>query len=187
METQNLVEHIRRFVTLSDGEQDVLGRYTKRLKLEQSSFLIQKGEICSSIYFVEKGCLRMFVEKTKSIELTTQFAIEGWWLADFFSIIDNTPSEYFIQALEHSEIISVDKTSYHELLKEIPQLNKYFGIIMQRNIAASQLRIKYLYEMSPGDLLQHFTTSFPDFVERVPLSMVYSYLGISHNDKKMIS
>lgn len=187
METQKLVEHIRRFVTLSDGEQDVLCRYTKHIKLEPYSFLLQKGEISSSIYFVEKGCLRMFVEKAKSIELTTQFAIEDWWLADFFSVIDHTPSEYFIQALEQSEIISLDKTRYHELLKEIPQLHDYFGGIMQRNIAASQLRIKYLYEMSPGDLLQHFTTSFPDFVERVPLSMVYSYLGISHDGKKSLS
>lgn len=187
METQKLVEHIRRFVTLSDSEQDVLGRYTKRLNLEQCSFLLQKGEISSSIYFVETGCLRMFFQKNKSIEFTTQFAIEGWWLTDFFSYMDNTPSAYCIQALEQSEIISIDKTKYHELLKEIPQLNNYFEAIMQRNIAASQLRIKYMFEMSPEEILQHFTTSFPDFMNRVPLQMLYSYLGISHNGKKLIS
>lgn len=187
METQKLVELIRRFVTLSNSEQDVLGKYTKHLNLDQYSFLYQKGEISSSIYFVEKGCLRMFSEKTKSIELTTQFAIEGWWLTDFFSFINNKPSEYFIQALENSDIISIEKDKYQELLKEIPQLNEYFGYIMQRNIAASQLRIKYLYEMSPKDLLQHFTSSFPDFIERVPLPMVYSYLGICHDGKNLIS
>ncbi len=162
MVTQKLVEHIRKFVPLGNIEQGIIERYTKHISLEQYSYLLQKGEINSSIYFVEKGCLRMFFEKTKSIELTTQFAIEGWWLADFFSFIDNTPSEYFIQALEQSEIISVDKTMYHELLKEIPQLNKYFGIIMQKNIAASQLRIKYLYEMSP----RRFTSTFYKVIPR---------------------
>ncbi len=187
MGPQKLVKHIRRFVTLSNSEQDILERHSKRLNLDQYSFLIQKGEISSSMYFVEKGCLRMYFEKTKSIELTTQFAIEDWWLTDYFSFIDNKPSEYYIQATEQSEVISIDKTSYQGLLKEIPQLHDYFGGIMQRNIAASQLRIKYLYEMSPGTLLQHFTTSFPDFLERVPLYMVYSYLGISHDGKKLIS
>lgn len=187
METQKLLEHIRRFVALSKSEQDILNRYMQPLSFEQYAFLLQKGEICSSIFFVEKGSLRMFFEKTKSIELTTQFALEGWWLTDFFSFIDNKPSEYFIQVLEQSEIISLDKAKYQELLKEIPQLNDYFGYVMQRNIAASQLRIKYLYDMSPEDLLQHFTTSFPDFVNRVPISMIYSYLGISHDGKKLIS
>ncbi|MCU4158077.1 Crp/Fnr family transcriptional regulator [Carboxylicivirga sp. A043] len=187
METQKIVEHIRRFVPLSNREQNVLDRNTKRLSLEQHKFLIQKGDISNSIYFVEKGCLRMYSEKTKSIELTTQLAIEGWWLTDFFSFIDNKPSEHFIQTLEESEIISIDKVKYQELLKEIPQLHDYFVSILQRNIAASQLRIKYLFEMSPEDLLQHFTTSFPDFVSRVPLSMIYSYLGISHDGNQMIS
>ena len=187
METQKLLEHIKRFVTLSKSEQDTLNRYIQPLSLEQYGFLLQKGEISGTIYFVEKGCLRMFFEKTKSIELTTQFALEGWWLTDFFSFIDNKPSEYFIQALEQSEIISIDKGKYQALLKEIPQLNDYFGSVMQRNIAASQLRIKYLYDMSPEDLLQHFTTSFPDFVNRVPIYMIYSYLGISYDGKKLIS
>jgi len=73
------------------------------------------------------------------------------------------------------------------LLREIPQLNDYFGYIMQRNIAASQLRIKYLYDIPPEDLLQHFTTSFPDFINRLPISMIYSYLGISRDGKEFIS
>jgi len=116
METQKIVVHIRRFVPLSNNEQNALDRYTKRLSLELHKFLVQKGEISNSIYFVEKGCLRMYSEKTKSIELTTQFAIEGWWLTYFFSFIDNKPNEYFIQTLEISEIISIDKVKYQEFL-----------------------------------------------------------------------
>jgi len=187
MEASKLVRHIQRFINLNDNEKDIIEKHTQRLSIKQFSFLLQKGEINSSIYFVEKGCLRMFFEKTKSVELTTQFAIEDWWLTDFYSYINNSPSSYFTQALEQSEIISIDKTKYQELLKEIPQLNNYFEAMMQRNIAASQLRIKYLFEMSHKEILEHFTTSFPDFVHRVPLKMVYSYLGISHNGKKLIS
>lgn len=83
--------------------------------------------------------------------------------------------------METSEIISFDRTKYEELLKEISQLQAYFGSIMQRNVAASQLRIKYMFGMAPNEF-QHFTTSFPEFVERAPLSMVYSYLGISPDE-----
>lgn len=179
MKNSILAEHIRRFVKLDENEQAILDSYTKRTDFEPHEFLLKVGEISSSLYFVEQGCLRMFFAKNKSIELTTQFAIEGWWLTDFFSFIDNKPSEYFIQTLEKSVIISIEKTKYHDLLKKTPQLHDYFGQIMQRNVAASQLRINYLYGMTSEELLSHFTSSFPEFVKRVPLSMVYSYLGIS--------
>lgn len=179
METSKLVQHIKRYVKLSKYEQTILDNYTIRTSLEQNELIIKEGEISSSLYFVERGCLRMFFTKNNSDEQTTQFAIEDWWLTDFFSFIDNKPSEYFIQTLEQSEIVSIDKLKYYELLKEIPQLHDYFGNIIQRNIGVSQLRIKYLLGMSSEELLQHFTTSFPGFVKRVPLYMIYSYLGIS--------
>ncbi|MGZ2369495.1 Crp/Fnr family transcriptional regulator [Ancylomarina sp. YFZ004] len=179
METSKLVQHIKRSVKLSKYEQAILDNYTIRTSLKQYELLIKEGEICNSLYFVGQGCLRMFFTQNKTDELTTQFAIEGWWLTDYFSFIDNKPTEYSIQTLEQSEIISIDKLKYHELLNEIPQLHDYFGIIMQRNVAASQLRIKYLFGMSSEQLFHHFTSSFPEFVNRVPLSMIYSYLGIS--------
>lgn len=174
-----LTDHIRKFVQLSEAEEQILNIYTKLQPFRKKENLLSNGQVCRSLYYVEKGCLRMFFINSKAAEQITQFALEGWWLADYFSFMGNQPSEYYIQAIEASQVISIDIQAFDDLLKEIPQLEKYFRIIMQKNLAASQLRTKYLYEMSKEEFYHHFSTSFPEFVQRVPQYMIASYLGLT--------
>jgi CRP/FNR family transcriptional regulator len=58
-------------------------------------------------------------------------------------------------------------------------MERYFRIIMQRAVAASQLRIKYMFELSKEEFYLHFCNSFPEFVQRVPQYMIASYLGLT--------
>jgi CRP-like cAMP-binding protein len=175
----NLIQHIRRFVDLSEKESLVLGNYFKSHPLKKKEYLLKEGQVCRSIYFVEKGCLRMFFHTNKTTEQITQFALDGWWISDYFSFMDQKPSEYNIQAVEKSEIYAIHSLQMDELLKELPQMERYFRIVMQRAVAAAQLRIKYMFELSKEEFYNHFVTSFPEFVQRVPQYMVASYLGLT--------
>jgi len=175
----NLIKHILKNMELDDHSIEVLNTYIKPVSLKRKEFLLKEGQTCRSIYFVEKGCLRMFFINDKSAEQITQFALDSWWISDFQSFSDNKPSEYFIQAVEKSEILSIDERSFDALLKELPQLERYFRMIMQRAWAASQQRIKYMYELSKEEYYHHFCTSFPEFVQRVPQYMIASYLGLT--------
>ncbi|MDA3853960.1 MAG: Crp/Fnr family transcriptional regulator [Bacteroidales bacterium] len=174
-----LIEHIKKFVDLDENEEGILLSYTKSHTLRKRENLLSNGQVCKSLYFVESGCLRMFFINSKASEQITQFALDGWWLTDFFSFMDNKPSEYFIQTIEPSTVIAIDAQAFDSLLKEVPQLERYFRIIMQKKLAASQLRTKYLYEMSKEEFYHHFSSSFPEFVQRVPQYMVASYLGLT--------
>ncbi|MGE5427418.1 MAG: hypothetical protein ACM3O8_05945, partial [Methylococcaceae bacterium] len=51
--------------------------------------------------------------------------------------------------------------------------------IMQKAVAAAQYRSKLLYEMSKEEFYFHFSTSFPEFMLRVPQYMIASYLGLT--------
>lgn len=175
----SLIQHIKQYVNLSESEEQILNSFIKTPVARRKEVLLSNGEVSRSLYFVEKGCLRMYFINEKSAEQITQFALEGWWLTDFLSFMDNTPSDYFIQTIEASELVSIDRRVFDDLLKALPQLERYFRIIMQKNLAASQLRTKYLYEMSKEEFYNHFSTNFPDFIQRVPQYMVASYLGLT--------
>ena len=175
----NLIKHIQQFVELNEKEVQLLNNCVKTICLKKKEYLLKEGQVCKALYFVEKGCLRMFFINSKAAEQITQFALENWWISDYFSFMDEKSSEYSIQAIEKSEIISLDKHAFDDLLKEIPQLERYFRILMQKALAASQLRAKYLYEMSKEEFFQHFSSSFPEFIQRVPQYMIASYLGLT--------
>lgn len=175
----NFINHIRKFVELDGNAMELVNQYIQPIILKKKAFVLKEGNICRSIYFVEKGCLRMFFINDKMSEQITQFALENWWMADFFSFTDNKPSPYFIQAVEKSEIVSIDALSLEVLLQELPQMERYLRIVMQRALAASQLRVKLMHELSKEEFYAHFCESFPGFVQRVPQYMIASYLGLT--------
>lgn len=175
----NLITHIRRYVSLSDVEADHLLSFLTPLNLKRKSHLLREGEVCRANYFVEKGCLRMFFTNEKGVEQITQFAIENWWIADYMSLATKTPATFNIQAIEHSKILAIESSSEDQLFKELPQLERYFRLVLQRAYAASQFRIKYQYDLSREEQYLHFSKSFPDFIQRVPQYMIASYLGFT--------
>ncbi|MDP4208098.1 MAG: Crp/Fnr family transcriptional regulator [Bacteroidota bacterium] len=175
----NLIQHIRKYVELDENDVLVLIKYIKLVSLKKKEFLLKEGQVCRSLYFVEKGCLRMFFINDKTVEQITQFALDNWWMSDYFSFMDNKPSDYYIQTVEKSEVLTIDVFSFEELLKELPQMERYFRIIMQRALAASQLKVKYMYELTKEEFYMHFCTSFPEFIQRIPQYMIASYLGLT--------
>jgi len=175
----DFIAHIRQYVELSEQEIEILERYVEPVELKRREFLVTEGQVCRCNYFVEKGCLRMFHINGKMVEQTTQFALETWWLSDYFSFSKQKPSGYSIQAIEKSLIVAIDYQRQDELFAELPKLESYFRIMMQRALAASQLRVKLIYEFSKEEMYTHFVTSYPQFFQRVPQYMIASYLGLT--------
>ena len=175
----NFLKHISKYSELDEVPVGILQKYFKSTSYKKKDYLLHEGQICNSIHFVEKGCLRMYFINDRLNEQITQFALENWWISDYFSFANNSPSEYFIQTVEKSEILSIDKNDFEALLKELPEMERYFRIIMQRNVTASQIRLKQMYELSKEEFYLQFCNSFPEFIQRVPQYMIASYLGLT--------
>ena len=175
----NIIQHIRKYIELSENEVVTFDKYVETLQLKKKEFILQEYKVCKQLYFVEKGCLRMYFINNKGVEQITQFALDGWWISDYQSFNNNAPSEYYIQAIEESNLVSIEKQNFDILLSELPQLERYFRRMLQKDVAGAQLRSKLLYEMSKEEFYVHFSTSFPEFMLRVPQYMIASYLGLT--------
>ena len=176
---KDIIQHIRKIIDLNEREVEIFKKYTESHQFRKKEFVIQEGKACNHLYFVEKGCLRMYFINKKGVEQITQFALDGWWISDYQSFMNNTPSEYYIQTIEESRIVSIDNQNLNLLLIELPQLERYFRLMMQKAVAGAQVRSKLLYEMSKEEFYVHFSTSFPEFMMRVPQYMIASYLGLT--------
>lgn len=174
-----LIRHLTQHITLTESEQERLLSKTSTQILKKKELLLEAGKICENQHFIVKGCFRLFIINEKGTEQTLQFGIEDWWITDYMSFSTQKPSYFYIQAIEKSEIITISKTQLEELYKEIPQLERYFRIVLQKAFAASQMRIMFLFTMSAEERYHHFNNVVPDFVNRVPQYMVASYLDFS--------
>lgn len=121
----------------------------------------------------------MYFINSKGVEQITQFALDGWWISDYQSLLNNAPSDYNIQTIEESSVVSISKQNLDQLLLKVPRMEKYFRLIFTKAVANAQYRSKLMYEMSKEEFYIHFSTSFPDFMQRVPQYMIASYLGLT--------
>jgi len=176
---QALFDHIARFVRLTDEERQLLADTLQEKEFRRKSFLLKEGQVCHTRIFVVKGCLRMYYVSEKGAEQIVYFGIDNWWLSDYKSYASGLPSAYNIQTVGNTEVILWDKSREEQLLQRIPALERYFRILMQHNVAAAQQRVKYMFEYSGAERYHHFSTSFPDFVQKIPQYMLASYLGFS--------
>ena len=175
----NLIQHIQKFIDVSESDIAIIQKYIVTRSFKKKEFLLQENKICNELFFVEKGCLRMYFINEKAVEQIVEFALDGWWISDYQSLFRKTASNYYIQTIEESKIVSISNEKLDELLVEVPRLEKYFRQIMQKALAGSQLKSKLLYEMSKEEFYLHFSSSFPEFMQRVPQYMIASYLGLT--------
>lgn len=174
-----LFDHIEKIITLETSDIDKLESCLEISKIRKKEHVLEEGQICNTMYFVVKGCMRQYIINSKGIEQTLQFGIENWWITDYLSYHNHVPSNFYLQAVENSEVIAIDKNVLESLLIEIPNLERYFRIVTQKSFGATQMRIKFLFTMSAEERYHHFNDHFPDFVQRVPQYMLASYLDFS--------
>lgn len=172
-------DHISKFADISDEEFAEIMSFFKTETLQKKENLLSEGQTCNANYFVIKGIFRKFFINEKGVEQTTEFAIENWWMTETFSFLNNIPTEFYIQAVEKTEFISISRDAYHQLLNKHPAMEKYFRCIYQKAYAMVQLRLKFQYEYSREGLYHLFCKSQPQFLQRVPQYLIASYLGFT--------
>ena len=174
-----LLQHIEKIVNLESSEIDILDSCLSVSTIKKKELVLKEGQVCDTLYFIIKGCMRQYIINDKGIEQTLQFGIENWWITDYLSFHNHVPSHFYIQAVEQSEVIALEKSALESILLQIPKLERYFRIVAQKSFGAAQMRIKFLFTMSAEERYHHFNDLYPEFVQRVPQYMIASYLDFS--------
>lgn len=148
-------------------------------KVPKNTFLLQSGEICKNIFFVEKGLLRMYSIDKNGKEHIIQFAPESWLISDRSSLYFNEKSIYYIEAVEESEVIFLNLDFFNKLVEQFPDSIERSDILVQKHVKSLQDRINSLLGETAEERYLKFVKMFPDLLLRVPQWMVASFLGIT--------
>ena len=174
-----LIEHIRRKINLSVQDAEKIMSFFTRIKPVKKTFLLKEGNICKELFFVEKGCLRLFFIDEKGREQITHFAIENWWLTDYLAFQNKATAAFNIQTIEDSTLLRISYEELIALTDAVPVTDRYLRINLQTAFGAAQRRILMMFENSKEAMVQQFINSHPEFVQRVPQYMLASFLGLT--------
>lgn len=174
-----LYQKIKENISITDEEFEFVKTLFLPKKLRKKHIILQEGDVCKYNIFVEKGILRTYTIDEKGNEHTLSFAFEGWWAADLYSFFTNEPSIFYIEALENCELLLISKPSWDELLEKVPAFERYFRILLQNNLISTQRRLMRSLSETAEEKYLNLAATFPDLLQRVPQTIIASYLGIT--------
>lgn len=174
-----LERQLEKHVTINAADFEIVKRHFVPKKIRRKQFLLDQGEICTSLAFVEKGALFSYSTTEKGTTNVVQFAFEAWWMADLYSFFTEEPSQLTIEALEDSELLILRADNFQSLLSEVPSLESYFRILYQNAYVALQRRIEATIGLSAEDRYKRLMAEDPHLLLRVPQHLIASFLGVT--------
>ena len=175
-----LFQKIDEKIQLTQEERELTRNFFIPKKLRRRQYLLQEGDVCKYVAFVDRGLLRTYTVGDKGQEHITQFAFEGWWIGDQFSFLTGEPSTYNIDALEDCELLLLTKPAEDEMLQRIPKLERYFRILLQNSLIATQKRLVSSLSQTAEERYNELISVCPETLpHRIPQHMLASFLGIT--------
>ena len=174
-----LRDYLRARAPFTDAEFEFIETMFVPSRLPANAFLQRAGAIPKYSAFVARGCLRRYVIDPQGREHIVQFAPETWWMADASSLVNGTPSQYFIDALEDSDLLLIDTPSHDSLVQKVPGYADAFRRGLQKHAATRDERIVSNLSASAKERYLAFLQTYPSIANRVPQRMLASYLGVS--------
>jgi CRP-like cAMP-binding protein len=165
-------------IALTPEEQDLIKKYLTPKKLRKKQYLLQEGDVCKFIAFVEKGALRQYSLDENGNERIIQFALEGWTISDLYSFLTGETATYHIDALEDSELVLISKAAHEELLQKVAKYETYTRLKITGAYIAMQKRLTSIISSPLEERYSSFIALYPDIVQRVPQHMIASYMGL---------
>lgn len=176
---QQLKESFQEHVSLSDEEWELCKNNFRPKRMLKRQFLLQEGDVCRELTFVEKGALYSYTVDSKGNQHVIRFAFEGWWMANLQSFFTGEPTTLNIEVLEDSELLVLDRKNHKKLLEEISDYERYHRVIIENAYVALQQRVENALGLTAEEKYSRLIKQNPEFMNRVPLNLVASYLGMS--------
>ena len=148
--------------------------------ITKKSVFIKVNQIENHISFIESGIVRLFIPRDNpEKEITFGFSFKNQFVSAYDSFLTQSPSNYQLQALTETAILSISYEDLQSVYK-----STQIGNLIGRLTAEDLFLIKSKREQ---DLLnlnaeQRYLKLFkerPELLKSVPLKYISSYIGVT--------
>jgi CRP-like cAMP-binding protein len=178
---ESLIQYIQNYssLPLSQAEIETIKNSFIPKKLRKRQYFLQEGNVCKYGGFIVKGAMRQYSVDDKGAEHIVQLYIENYWASDRESAIMLTPSKYYIEAWEDTELLLVTRAELLDLMQKIPSIAQMTRQMDERSFIASQRRLNSTISNTAEKRYAEFMDNHPQFIQRFPQHFIASFLGIT--------
>lgn len=172
-----IIEYITQYIPLTEHEIEIILTQNVFKQYKRNDILLEEGEYAKECYFVIKGCVRSYYH-INGEERNTDFFFENDSIRPI-SYQTKEPSRYYLSCIEDCILAAGDESRNKKLIELIPKLS---SLILQMNdelLVKKTLELDNFKNNSPEERYMLLLKNHPDYLNRIPLYHLASYLGIT--------
>jgi len=169
---------VEKFSPLSESSMQFFMDAWKNFNVPKDFVLLREHTVSDYFYFIEKGATRIFYHKNQK-EVTEWIAMEDEFFLSIGSFFERKPSHLIIHTLEPSNIFGIHHNDFMRLADEHHDIEKLLRKMVTASLILSQHRMVSLQFETAQQRYEKLVQSRPQFVQRVPLSYIASFLGVT--------
>ncbi|PKQ61919.1 cyclic nucleotide-binding protein [Labilibaculum manganireducens] len=173
-----LIRHIEDYAKLSEYEKENMLLFVKKRHFEKNEIIFTEGKIANEIYFVTKGCVRLFYN-VDGKDRTAFFYTDGQFICAGESYTYNVPARENYQAIEKTEIYVFDKANIKKLLEVSSKFELIARIATENELIVCQRIIASFVTKSAEERYIELLETNGELFQRVPQQYIASFLGVS--------
>lgn len=148
-------------------------------KLKKKEHFIEVKKVHNQIGFVANGLVRGYYVNEQGDEITTRFVKEGNFATHYRAFLNQQPSKYYFQCIEDTTLLCFDYKHIKEGYQKFPDFDRFGRLIAEGIINVLEYRMEsFQFENAEERYLQFMQTS-PDLFNRVSITHLASYLGVT--------
>ena len=173
----SLKSFILQYVDLADAElETILGKFKKRT-LNKNEYLLKAGQVCSDIVFVDTGCLRLYYIQ-KEVDVSVWFSFNNSSAIEIYSFVSGKPSDYYLQAIEDTELWYLPKKDLDNLYEPHPKMQQMMRKFWEDVILNLLERFTALQKDSAEKRYEDLLAK-PAYMQRIPQKFLASFIGVT--------
>lgn len=159
----------------------------KYWKTPKDFFLLKENTVSDYIYFIKKGVARIYYYKNarpddplgRTKEITEWLALDEQFFLSITSFFQRTPSHLIIQTIEPSEVYGIHHDDFMNLANKYHDVERLLRKMVTASLILSQIRMDSIQFESAQQRYEKLLEKSPQIVQRVPLTYIASFLGIT--------
>lgn len=169
---------LTRFVPLSTDEfQSIIVPRIEVRTYKKKSVVLPAGEVDDYINFVGKGLLRKYFRKLDN-EVITHITREGQIIHSQESFYSRTPSDYVIETIEPSTLLSINAKNLEAIFQTNASMERMGRLIITYLMIRSERWQMSLLQLTPRERFLQFVQNNSELMQRVPQKYLASLLNI---------
>lgn len=173
-----LLNFLSQFQELTKDEIEELVSLMTIKVVKKNSVIVAQGQVCTQCFFVLKGCLRQYV-CVDGTEKTIAFYTEHQAVNFFTNQVDQIGSDSILCSLEDTTLLIGDPENDQDLFIKFPKLADITRKMIEADFGKTQNSFAKFIASSPEERYLNFMKENKDLLNRVPLNMIASYLGMT--------